>query len=241
MTRFILTVALTALISTATLAAPNACCATCPGGDCRCSAVGHSVYDFTRWPQLGWIDAREERFPAFGQWVTSDNGITNFIPADAEEKDVVAMKDGLGMASSVIEGLQARDLTVIAYMAFERKGAPSILLRAQTREEIVRGRRSVVTGKTLSLVLYEKGINLWYFNGEKWSKAGAATLEVEPGVMHRVKATLTGSCARVWLDGKRVVDVTDLELTDCGAVGIWAGEGPCTFKSLLVRTCGPRG
>lgn len=241
MTRIILTVALLALVCTVALAAPNPCCKRCAEGECWCRAVRHSVYDFTRWPQLGWVDAREERFPALGQWMTSDKGITNFIPADAEEKDVVAMKDGLGMASSVIDGLQARDLTVIGTMAFERKGAPSILLRAQTREEIVRGRRSIVTGKTLSLVLYEKGINLWYFNGEKWSKAGAATLEVEPGVMHRVKATLTGSCARVWLDGKRVVDVTDLELTDCGAVGIWAGEGPCYFNRLLVRSCGPRG
>ncbi len=241
MKRFILVVALVALAAAVASAAPNSCCKLCPGGACWCKIVRHAAHDFRNWPLPGWVDAREERFPVVGQWVTTDEGITNAIPADTDEKDIIAMKDGLGMASSLIDGLVAKDLTVIARMSFERKGAPSILLRAQTREEIVNGRRVLVTGKMLSLVLYEKGINLWYFNGEEWSKAAFAKFDVAPGAMHRVKATLTGPCARVWVDGRRVIDAADLELTGCGAVGIWAGEGPCTFQTLLLRSCGPRG
>ncbi len=186
----------------------------------------HVTYDFAA-PLTGWTDVREARFPQLGQWIPAKGGITNFIPEGADEKAVVAMKDGLGMTSSIIDGLQVRNITAIAQLAFEAKGAPAILLRAQVEGNI--------TGEMLSLVLYEKGINLWRFDGEKWHKATAAKFAVEPDVYHRVKVTLSGPAARIWVDGKRVADSEDIGLDAVGAVGLWAGEGPCYFKSLRLR------
>lgn len=199
-----------------------------------CSAVAAAdllSYDLTGWPISGWADAREDRFPAFGAWTVSDKGITNVIPEGFEEKDIVAMKGGVGMTSSVLPGLTARNLTATATMAFERKGAPSILLRAEATPEP----GGYVTGKMLSLVLYESGINLWRFDGAKWHKAAFAKFEVQPEVFHRVKVRLDGPRAKVWVNGKAVMETEDVGMDAPGLVGLWAGEGPCHFGWLRLR------
>ncbi len=199
-----------------------------------CSAVTAADllhFDLSQWPIAGWADAREERFPAFGQWAVSQQGITNVIPSGVEEQDIVAMKNGTGMASSVFVGRPARNVTATATMSFERKGAPSILLRAQARPD----GRGYVTGQMLSLVLYEAGVNLWRFDGAKWHKAAAEKFEVEPCVFHTLKVRLEGPRARVWLDGKAVMETEDVGLNAPGLVGLWAGEGPCHFGALRLR------
>ena len=190
-------------------------------------AQRYASIDFSGWPLEGWRDVREERFPGLGQWTPVGEGITNLIPEGADEKALVAMKGGLGMASSVLEGDMARNLTAIAQMAFERKGAPSVLLRAQVD--------GALTGEVLSLVLYEKGVNLWRYDGAKWHKAAAATFPVQAGIYHRVKVRLAGPAATVWVDGKQVAHAADIGLDAPGAIGLWAGEGPCYFKSLRIR------
>lgn len=199
-----------------------------------CSAVTAAdllSFDLSQWPIAGWADAREDRFPTFGEWAVSQQGISNVIPSGVEERDIVAMKNGTGMASSVFVGRPAQNVTATATMSFERKGAPSILLRAEARPE----GRGYVTGKMLSLVLYEAGVNLWRFDGAKWHKAAAEKFEVEPCVFHTLKVRLEGPRAKVWLDGKAVMETDDVGLQAPGLVGLWAGEGPCHFGALRVR------
>jgi len=170
---------------------------------------------------------REGRFPHAGTFDTNPLGLRNRIPDGVSEEDLVAAKDGVGVASAVINGVSVADLRVDAKMAFEAKGAPSILLRAQLNDGVL--------GKMYSLVLYEKGLNLWFFDGEKWGKAAEAKFEVEAGKAHGVRVMMAGKRAWVSVDGKVMLETRTLEFTDAGAVGIWAGEGPCYFDHLRVR------
>jgi len=183
--------------------------------------------DFSHWPLADWAAVREASLARPGAFVSCERGIANFLPAGADEKDIIAAKDGLGLAAAVARGAVVRDCTVVARLGFERKGAPSILLRTQLSGE--------VTGDTLSLVLYEKGVNLWRFGGGKWSKAGAAEFPVAEKTMHRMEVRLVGPRAEVRVDGESVLKVDDVGLAKPGAVGIWAGEGPCVFQSLRMR------
>ena len=189
--------------------------------------VTYRSFTFGAQPMTGWRLVREPRFPELGAWVPASDAIVNYIPPGADEKALVAATGGLGITSSIVEGITTRDCAVIGQLAFERKGAPAILLRAAVDGE--------VTGEVLSLVLYEKGINLWRYDGSKWHKAGASAFPVEEGVFHRVKAVALGPSVTVWVDGKKVLAAKDVGLDQPGAIGIWAGEGPCYFKSLRIR------
>lgn len=193
--------------------------------------VVYRSYDLSRWPLPSWRTVREARFPALGRWVGSAAGISNFIPRDADEKDIVAGKDGLGMVSAVLNGAYVKDCTVMARMGFERKGAPGILLRTQVEGN--------VTGDTLCLVLHEKGINLWRYLGGKWSKAAAAEMPVAEKELHHVRIALEGQRAKVWLDGEAVCETNEVGFGQPGTVGIWAGEGPCHFQALRFRGAFP--
>ncbi len=191
------------------------------------SAPGHLLYrtfSFTTWPSPAWRMVREARFPAVGRFVPVTEGIANFIPQGADEKDVAAAKGGLGVASAVVCDTRVWDCTVLARLAFEAKGAPAILLRTQVH--------GCVTGDTLSLVVYQGGVILWRLAGDKWSKVAAAEMPVAEQQTHHVRVVLAGPSAKVWLDGKRVLEVADVGLAEAGAIGIWAGEGPCRFEAL---------
>lgn len=190
----------------------------------------HLSYDFSAWPQESFVMAREGRFPSAGAFSATDKGLLNSIPEGVDEKDLVAAKGGVGVASAVIRDLSVADVRVDCTMAFEAKGAPSVLLRAQLQDGVL--------GKMYSLVLYDKGLNLWFFNGEKWAKAAFSQFDVEAGEAHEVRVMMKGKRCWVAVDGDVMLQTRELEFTDPGAIGIWAGEGPCYFRDMRVRYMG---
>lgn len=191
------------------------------------SARADVSVDFGDWSRDQWLPVREERFPTIRLFVQEPGRIANPLPPGAAEADVVAAKDGLGVATMLLRAPGARDVSVRCRMGFERKGAPAILLRTQ--------RQAQVTGDTYSLVLYEDGLNLWKFAGGRWSKVGAAEFAVAAGVAHDVRVYARDGTFGVYVDGDRRLSCRDAAPLGAGEVGIWSGEGPCWFESFSYR------
>jgi hypothetical protein len=183
--------------------------------------------DFGHWDHGLWLPVRQAEYPKVVPFVQGVGYIENHLPAGASEQDIVAAKGGLGVAVMMLRGVQAGDLTVRCDMAFDRKGAPAINLRTQLL--------GAVTGATYSLVLYEKGLNLWKYSGGKWSQVGTAEFAVTAGEFHEVRLYVRGPAFRVSVDGRPRLSCRDPEPLPAGGVGIWSGEGPCRFRSLRVR------
>lgn len=184
-------------------------------------------FSSSSWERSQWLPVREERFPVVVPFVQRPGWIENSLPAGASEKDIVATKDGMGVAMMLWQGEVAADVSVRCEMAFERKGAPAIQFRTQREGE--------VTGETYSLVLYEKGLNLWKFSGGKWVKVGASQFPVTPGEFHEVRLLARGPNFWVSVDGQRRLGCTDPSPLPAGEVGLWSGEGPCRFRSFRYR------
>lgn len=186
--------------------------------------------DFGNWDASRWLPVREERFPHIVPFVQHPGYIENLIPPGANEKDLIAAKDGLGVATLLVRDFVGADVAVRCELAFERKGAPAVNFRTQVKGE--------VTGDTYSLVLYEKGVNLWKCAGGKWSKVGATEFAVTPGVFHELRLYARGERFGVYVDGKQRLDCRDATALGAGAVGLWAGEGPCRFRSFRMHALG---
>lgn len=183
--------------------------------------------DFGHWDHSLWRPVREARFPAIVPFVQRPGHIENLIPAGADEKDIVAAKDGIGAAILLLRDYSGADLTLRASLAFERKGAPAVIFRVQ--------RQGDIAGEQYSLVLYEAGVNLWKYSGGKWSKVGATKFEVAPTVFHDLRLFARGGDFTVFVDGQKKLLCTDPQPLPAGEVGIWSGEGPCFFQKFLKK------
>jgi hypothetical protein len=190
-------------------------------------AAGPLKVDFADWDRAQWLPVREARFPVLVPFVQRAGFIENSIAPGHDEKEIVAAKDGLGVAMMLVRDFTARDVGLRCTMAFERQGAPAILLRAQRQGE--------VTGDMYSLVLYHAGINLWKFSGGKWGKVGASKFEVTPGVFHELRVYARGGDFFVLLDRERKMACSDPQPLPAGEIGIWSGEGPCKFQKFFAR------
>jgi len=183
--------------------------------------------DFGNWDRSRWLPVREARFPAAAPFVQRDAYIENFIAPGHDEKEIVAAKDGLGVAMMLRRDFRGADVGLRCTMSFERQGAPAIIFRVQ--------RQGDVTGEMYSLVLYHAGLNLWKFSGGKWSKVDARKFEVAPSAFHEVRVYARGGDFFVYLDGARKMACSDPEPLPAGEVGIWSGEGPCRFGKFVSR------
>jgi hypothetical protein len=190
-------------------------------------AAGAIRVDFTDWDRSLWRPVREARFPQIVPFIQREDCIENTIPPGADEKDLIAAKDGIGVATMLLRDFCEADLTLRASMAFERKGAPAIIFRVQRQDD--------VAGDMYSLVLYAEGLNLWKFSGDKWSKVGASKLEVAPGDFHDVRLFARGGDFTVFLDGQKKLLCSDPQPLGSGEAGLWSGEGPCSFESFFTR------
>ena len=183
--------------------------------------------DFSAWDHELWRPAREPRFPQLVPFIQRAGFIENLIPAGPSEKDIVAAKDGIGVAMMLLRDRRAGEVAARASLAFERKGAPSIIFRVQREGE--------VTGEMYSLVLYAEGVNLWKFAGGKWAKVGASKFEVAPTVFHDMRLYARGGDFTVFVDGTKKLLCTDPQPLGEGEVGLWSGEGPCFFQKFSLR------
>ena len=183
--------------------------------------------DFADWDHSLWRPVREARFPVIVPFVQRAGYLENLIPLGADEKDIIAAKDGMGVAIMLRRDFCAADVTLRASMAFARKGAPAIIFRVQRQEDIA--------GDMYSLVLYAEGLNLWKFSGGKWSKVGASKFEVAPRDFHDVRLFARGGDFTVFLDGQKKLLCSDPQPLGPGEVGLWSGEGPCFFSIFLAK------
>lgn len=183
--------------------------------------------DFADWDHSLWRPVREARFPAIVPFVQRAGYLENLIPPGADEKDIIAAKDGMGVAIMLRRDFCAADVTLRASMAFERKGAPAIIFRVQRQDD--------VAGEMYSLVLYAEGLNLWKFSGGKWSKVGASKFEVAPRDFHDVRLFARGGDFTVFLDGQKRLLCSDPQPLPAGEAGLWSGEGPCFFRKFIAR------
>jgi hypothetical protein len=191
-------------------------------------ALGESLrFDFGDWDAARWLPVREDRYPAIAPFVQRGGHIENHLPPGVSEEDIVATKDGVGVSMMLLRDVVTTDLIAHCDMAFDGKGAPAINFGVQRRGEVV--------GDTYSLVLYEKGVNLWKNLGGKWSRVGATEKAIAPGVFHEVGLYARGGVFGVYVDGEKLLRCADPSPLGPGEVGIWSGEGPCRFRSMVVR------
>lgn len=183
--------------------------------------------DFSDWDRSLWRPVREERFPQIVPFVQHRDYIENLIPVGPSEKDIVAMKDGIGGAIMLLRDFCGSDVAVRSTMAFERKGAPAILFRAQREGDVI--------GQHYSLVLYAQGVNLWKFSNNKFTKIAAAKFPVTPAEFHEMRLYARGGDFTVFVDGQKKMTCSDPEPLPAGEVGLWSGEGPCKFKNFSQR------
>lgn len=184
--------------------------------------------NFANWDRSRWLPVREPRFPVIVPFVQCDGCIENYLEPGREEKDIVGMKDGIGAAMLMLRDFRAADLTARCELAFERKGAPALMLRSQ--------REGDLTGSMYSLVVYERGLNLWKCDAGKWSKVGASEFDVAPGVFHDLRVYVRGNTFSIYLNGEHRLVCADPAPLAEGEVGLWSGEGPCRFRSFSVRS-----
>jgi hypothetical protein len=189
--------------------------------------------DFANWDHSLWRPVREARFPAIVPFVQRESYIENALPAGVTEKDIVAAKDGIGVSTMLLLDFATADLTLRADMAFERKGAPSLIFRVQRTGEIA--------GEMYSLVLYAEGLNLWKFSAGKWAKTGASKFAVAPTAFHDVRVFARGGDFTVFVDGVKKLLCSDAQPLPAGEAGVWSGEGPCFFRKFLARPLASRG
>jgi hypothetical protein len=196
---------------------------------CASMALAQTVkVDFTApWDRSQWRAAREERFPLIVPMIQKPGWIENSLPAEATEQEIVSARGGIGIAMMLWQGADVADLSIRCEMAFERQGAPAIQFRTRHQGDI--------TTDSYSLVLYEKGLNLWKFSNGKNTKAGAALFPVSPGEFHEVRLLVRGPYIWVSVDGQRRLAAYDPDPLPAGAVGLWSGEGPCRFRSFHYR------
>lgn len=193
---------------------------------CVTAAFAAAVHvDFGNWDRDCWLPVKEAAFPEIGKMVQCDGHIENYIPVSASEKDVLGCK--AGTALMLLKDFCEDDFVARAELAFEGKGAPGILLRVQ--------RKGTTTGLMYSLILYKDGVNLWRYDGKKWSKVGFAKFPVEAGKFHSLQVHARGNTFVVHVDAVRVLSVTETESLPAGEVGLWLGEGICRAQSFSVR------
>lgn len=182
--------------------------------------------NFSSWDQSRWLPCREDRFPKVVPFVQRQGYIENHIAPGHTEKEIVAMKDGLGASMLLLRDFAACDLAARCETAFDRKGAPAIMFRVQRTGE--------VTGAMYSLVLYEQGVNLWKYDGKKFSKIGATKFAVQPGVFHELRVYARGGTFAVFVNRERKLVCDDPQPLAAGETGLWSGEGPCRFRSFRI-------
>lgn len=198
------------------------------GLGCTALAAAQSVKcDFAVWDHSRWAPCREPRFPKIVPFIHRDGYLENTIAAGYTEKEIVAAKDGVGVAMLALRDFAAGDLAARCETAFERKGAPAIMFRVERSGEL--------TGRMYSLVLYEHGVNLWKYDGKKFSKVGASKFAVEPGIFHELRVYARGDSFTILVNRERRLVCEDPDPLPAGEVGLWSGEGPCRFRSFRAR------
>ncbi|MEN6545037.1 MAG: hypothetical protein ABFE07_03255 [Armatimonadia bacterium] len=200
-------------------------CLLCLGVTTLVSAQTVKV-GFTAWDHSRWLPCREERFPKIVPFVQRQGYIENYIAPGYGEKEIVAAKDGVGVAMLMLRDFAASDVAARCETAFDRKGAPAIMFRAQ--------RAGDITGPMYSLVLYEQGVNLWKYDGKKWAKVGASKFAVQPGVFHELRVYARGGTFAVYVNRERKLVCEDPQPLPAGEAGLWSGEGPCRFRSFQI-------
>ena len=182
------------------------------------SAVAGERVDFAQWQAGSWDVCREPGAAQPGTWIQEKDRLR------AGEKEA-------GFLNLLYRPVNSADVTVESDMAFAGDGAPSLILRAQIKGDMV--------GDVYSVVLYKKGLNLWRRVDGRSTKVAQAFFTPEPGKLHRVRATAEGWRLRVWVDGTPMVDVEDATIPMAGRVGLWAGEGLCEFRDFSVEAKAP--
>ncbi|MBI5394400.1 MAG: hypothetical protein HZA91_03800, partial [Verrucomicrobia bacterium] len=184
---------------------------------CACAAAAERT-SFSRWQADQWEICREPEAAQPGEWIQEKDHIR------AGEKEA-------GLLNLLYRPVNAADVAVESRMAFAGDGAPSLMLRAQTKDGVV--------GDVYFAVLHKKGVTLWRRVNGRSSKVAQAVFAPEPGKVHRVRASTEGWRLRVWVDGTLMVEAEDATIPMPGCVGLWAGEGVCRFHDFSVEAKTP--
>ena len=193
-------------------------------------------FRFADWPLPGWQMVRDQRSGYAGQFVKNDGGMVNYIAPGTERMDPGATNAGVGAATAVVADLRVADFTAIAHLSFERHGTPSVLLRVLLRQPPLGSTNEApVLSSMLCLVLNVSGVVLWAFDSTQWTKLAESKSRLDAQKFYTLKAVLVGPKVTVFLENKQVCEATNVAIRAPGTVGIWATDGPCSFRSLSVR------
>ncbi|MEM7390742.1 MAG: hypothetical protein AAF492_00220 [Verrucomicrobiota bacterium] len=202
--------------------------------------------DFSAYREADWIPVRDDRFPSAGHFDVRGDGVINRIPEDASDDDLYVVKDGVGFACRLLDGLQLRNGFAELELSLTGTAAPSIVFRGQVEGDRHTHIYSLVIFNHTQRTAGYQGINLWKWASTPWPSGAptegkwACIAHWRFPVPHEERITLgvdlNDSHVTAFFNGDPAGSVFDGDAYPAGHIGVCAIEGLSRFYRFSIRS-----
>jgi hypothetical protein len=191
-----------------------------------------------KWKASEWQIVKSPRWPYFGAWEQQDDHISNKVPKNATEREMLGKRAGETYTSMLLKKKFNGNLTISCTMSFDHRMAPLLVITS----EYGKGAKGNPEHRDhFEIVLYDKGLNVWhhyYTKGKPhWRKAAFMRAEFKPKQKYlltvKLNFTKRGPMMTISCNGKKF-GYTDDTLAKVFHVGLTACEGINRFYDFKV-------
>lgn len=198
----------------------------------------HCSFGRGKFPRHAFRDVRSPRWTTSSAWIELDDAIVNRMPDEVrgDELQMGGERAGESYISLMLKEPLTGPAEIRTTCSFDDRMAPLIVL-SPTLED--------VHGEHLELVLYDRGLNLWYHYLDKnqrpaWHLLSCLDLELKPHTRYQLTARTIFNRRGVFLNGECEGHNFACRLTmpwpERYFAGITACEGRNRFYDFTVRT-----
>ena len=199
------------------------------------------------WDPNDWIMVRSPRWDHPGKWVQADAYIQNETPKDATPQDLLGKRAGETYTSMVLRKKLSPDITVRSTLEFTHQMAPLIVIAPELGRD---DQGSPEYREHYEIVIYDKGLNLWYHNFKDgkpwWKKIAESSFALKPNTRYNLAVTVSkkqhGKMISISVAGHHIGILRE-SFPDQFHVGITGCEGKNNFYDFQVdksRQAGPQ-
>ena len=196
--------------------------------------------DFSRgkWDASDWQIIKSPRWPHLGAWNQQNDHISNKVPNDASEEEMLNKRAGETYTSMVLKEKFSQNLTITSTMSFDYRMAPIIVITPEYGKD---AEGNLEHREHFEIVLFDKGLNVWhhyYTNGKPhWKKAAFIDATFQPKnkyiVAVEIKTDSRGVTLIVSCDGNTFGYMDD-SIPKMFYVGITGCEGINRFYDFQI-------
>ncbi|MFA7172969.1 MAG: hypothetical protein WC340_06065 [Kiritimatiellia bacterium] len=195
-----------------------------------------------KWDASEWQLVKSPRWDHLGSWEHHDDHISNKVPDDATNKDMLGKLAGETYTSMLLKKEFRGSLIITSTMSFDHRMAPLLVITPKYDKD---AKGNPEHRDHFEIVLYDKGLNVWhhhYTEGKPhWEKTAFMLADFEPQKKHTVtveiKPAKTGPMMIVSCNGKKFGYV-DATIPEAFYVGITGCEGVNRFYDFQVSKSG---